>query len=330
VFVETVFPSGTSVFQHFKSICVMSIVNLSAYKFVTIESGADWRAQLAERCQSLGLRGTILLAPEGINLFVAGEPEQIGSFMEYLRTDPLFEGKFADLEFKESVSATQPFGKMLVKLKREIITMKKPAIRPELGRAPSVGAATLKSWLDRGHDDEGRPVVMLDTRNAFEVDVGTFDQALDYRIAKFSEFPGVIEEHRADLAGKTVVSFCTGGIRCEKAAIHMKEVGIDHVYQLEGGILKYFEEVGGAHYHGECFVFDHRTALNAALEPAALTENGGESTAAARAEDDAADSDEAHAAITADGQASFPHPGDARHEAPGTAAPDGHSLHLSR
>ena len=312
----------------------MSIVNLSAYKFVTIESGADWRPQLADQCQSLGLRGTILLAPEGINLFVAGEPEQIGKFMEYLRTDPLFEGKFADLEFKESVSATQPFGKMLVKLKREIITMKKPAIRPELGRAPSVGAATLKSWLDRGHDDEGRPVVMLDTRNAFEVDVGTFDQALDYRIAKFSEFPGVIEENRADLEGKTVVSFCTGGIRCEKAAIHMKEVGIDHVYQLEGGILKYFEEVGGAHYHGECFVFDHRTALNAALEPAAIKENGdgpeaAGSTSSTNAEDEATDTDEAHAAITADGQASFPGPGDGRHEAR-AGSPDDHSSRVPR
>lgn len=313
----------------------MSIVNLSAYKFVTIESGADWRPLIVDRCTALGLRGTILLAPEGINLFVAGEPEQIGTFMEYLRTDPLFEGKFADLEFKESVSATQPFGKMLVKLKREIITMKKPAIRPELGRAPSVGAATLKSWLDRGHDDEGRPVVMLDTRNAFEVDVGTFDQALDYRIAKFSEFPGVIEEHRVDLEGKTVVSFCTGGIRCEKAAIHMKEVGIDHVYQLEGGILKYFEEVGGAHYHGECFVFDHRTALNAALEPAPIAQNGGERASAdtSGAEDDAADTDEAHAAhaaITADGQASFPGPSHGQHasqaEAPGTSTSAAHDL----
>ncbi len=113
---------------------------------------------------------------------------------------------------------------------------------------------------------------MLDTRNAFEVDVGTFDNALDYRITKFSEFPEVIEQNRADLEGKTVVSFCTGGIRCEKAAIHMKEVGIEHVYQLEGGILKYFEEVGGAHYHGDCFVFDYRTALNPKLEPTATAQ----------------------------------------------------------
>jgi UPF0176 protein len=250
----------------------MSIVNLAAYQFATLEATAEWRPLVTERCNALGLRGTILLAPEGINLFVAGTPEAARGFIDYIRNDPLFEGKFASLQFKESVSEKQPFRRMLVKLKREIITMKKPAIRPELGRAPSVDAPTLKAWLDRGHDDEGRPVVMLDTRNAFEVDVGTFDDALDYRITKFSEFPAVIEQNRADLEGKTVVSFCTGGIRCEKAAIHMKEVGIENVYQLEGGILKYFEEVGGAHYHGECFVFDYRTALDPELKPTATAQ----------------------------------------------------------
>lgn len=245
----------------------MSIVNLSAYHFATIEDTAAWRPFVTERCNALGLRGTVLLAPEGINLFVAGTREATDTFIDYIRHDALFEGKFATLQFKESLSDKQPFTRMLVKLKREIITMKKPAIRPELGRAPFVDAPTLKHWLDRGHDDQGRPVVMLDTRNAFEVDVGTFENALDYRISKFSEFPEVIEQNRADLEGKTVVSFCTGGIRCEKAAIHMKEVGIEHVYQLEGGILKYFEEVGGAHYQGDCFVFDYRTALNPQLEP---------------------------------------------------------------
>jgi UPF0176 protein len=250
----------------------MSIVNLAAYQFATLEATAEWRPLVTERCNALGLRGTILLALEGINLFVAGTPEAARGFIDYIRNDPLFEGKFASLQFKESVSEKQPFRRMLVKLKREIITMKKPAIRPELGRAPSVDAPTLKAWLDRGHDDEGRPVVMLDTRNAFEVDVGTFDDALDYRITKFSEFPAVIEQNRADLEGKTVVSFCTGGIRCEKAAIHMKEVGIENVYQLEGGILKYFEEVGGAHYHGECFVFDYRTALDPELKPTATAQ----------------------------------------------------------
>jgi UPF0176 protein len=251
---------------------LMSIVNLSSYHFATIEDTAAWRPFVTERCNALGLKGTILLAPEGINLFVAGTRENTDAFIHYIRHDPLFEGKFVELQFKESLSEKQPFTRMLVKLKREIITMKKPAIRPELGRAPFVDAPTLKHWLDRGHDDQGRPVVMLDTRNAFEVDVGTFDNALDYRITKFSEFPEVIEQNRADLEGKTVVSFCTGGIRCEKAAIHMKEVGIENVYQLEGGILKYFEEVGGAHYHGDCFVFDYRTALNPQLEPSKTTQ----------------------------------------------------------
>ncbi|MCY1359164.1 hypothetical protein D9M68_813480 [compost metagenome] len=157
---------------------------------------------------------------------------------------------------------------MLVRAKKEIITMKMPLIRPEDGRAPSVRPVDLKRWLDQGHDDEGRPVVMLDTRNDFEVAVGTFDDAVEYDIAKFSEFPEAVAAHKAELEGKTVVSFCTGGIRCEKAAIHMQEVGVERVYQLEGGILKYFEEVGGSHYRGDCFVFDYRTALNPNLEPA--------------------------------------------------------------
>jgi UPF0176 protein len=107
----------------------------------------------------------------------------------------------------------------------------------------------------------------VETRNDFEVDVGTFDNTIDYRIKKFSEFPQVIAQHKDELNDKTIVTFCTGGIRCEKAAIHMKNVGFDSVYQLDGGILKYFEEVGGAHYTGDCFVFDYRTALNPDLEP---------------------------------------------------------------
>ena len=123
----------------------------------------------------------------------------------------------------------------------------------------------MKRWLDQGHDDDGRPVVTLDTRNDFEVDQGTFRGALDWRISKFTEFPQALLAHRDELAGKTVVSFCTGGIRCEKAAIFMREAGLPHVWQLEGGILQYFEETGGAHFDGSCFVFDERRALDADL-----------------------------------------------------------------
>jgi UPF0176 protein len=237
-------------------------VNISAYKFVTFNDTVEKRPEFRALCEQLDLKGTILLSPEGINLFLAGLREQIDSFLAWLRAD----ARFTDLQVKESHSDRQPFTKMLVKLKREIITMKHPLIRPEEGRAPAVDAKTLKRWLDQGRDDNGKPVVMVDTRNAFEVDVGSFDNTVDYRIDKFSEFPDVIARHKDDLAGKTVVTFCTGGIRCEKAAIHMQNVGFDSVYQLEGGILKYFEEVGGAHYTGDCFVFDYRTALNPRLE----------------------------------------------------------------
>ena len=239
-----------------------NIVNISAYKFITFNDTAEKRPQFQALCQELGLKGTILLSPEGINMFLAGSREAIDKFMAWLHTDP----RFADIEPKESFSDRQPFTKMLVKLKREIITMKNPLIKPEEGRAPAVDAKTLKRWLDQGHDDDGKPVVMMDTRNAFEADVGTFDNTLDYRIEKFSEFPEVVAKHKDELEGKTVVTFCTGGIRCEKAAIHMQNVGYKDVYQLEGGILKYFEEVGGAHYKGDCFVFDYRTALNPKLE----------------------------------------------------------------
>ena len=236
---------------------MIEVLYIAAYKFVAIDDGHELRERLLHKALEFDLRGTVLVAGEGINLFVAGAPEGIGEFLGMLRADP----RFADLEVKESWSLTQPFRRMLVKFKREIIRMDHPAIQPASGRAPGVEARTLKRWLDQGHDDEGKPVVLLDTRNAFEVDYGTFDNAIDWRITKFTEFPKALEDHLDELKDKRVVSFCTGGIRCEKAAILMHEQGLPDVLQLEGGILKYFEEVGGAHYSGDCFVFDGREAL---------------------------------------------------------------------
>ncbi|MDP2265709.1 MAG: sulfurtransferase, partial [Thiobacillus sp.] len=186
----------------------MSVVNISCYKFVTLTDREALRADLTARCLELNLKGTILLAPEGINVFLAGTREAIDAIVAYLRADP----RFADLAPKESLSAEQPFRKMRVRLKKEIITMKHPLIRPESARAPAVAAATLKKWLDRGTDDEGRPVIMLDTRNDYEVAAGTFENAVDYNIGVFSEFPSQLDKHRDDYVGKTVVSFCTGGI----------------------------------------------------------------------------------------------------------------------
>ena len=248
----------------------LNTLNISAYKFVTLEDAADLRDLrdlLRERAVALQIKGTILLATEGINLFLAGPPDAINRFVSQLKED----ARFADLAPKESWSEAQPFKKMLVKVKGEIIRMNHPAIQPASGRAPAVDAHTVKRWLDAGVDDAGRPVVTLDTRNDFEVDNGTFVGAIDWRLTKFSEFPQAVLDHQASLQGKTVVSFCTGGIRCEKAAIFMRESGLEHVYQLEGGILKYFEEVGGAHYSGGCFVFDERRALSSDLHVSPLT-----------------------------------------------------------
>jgi len=242
---------------------VLSVLNIAAYRFAALDDPAALRESLFALARGCGLLGTILLAEEGINFFLAGEPSGVRAFLASLRADP----RFAGIDAKESWSADLPFRKLIVKVKREIIRMNHPAIQPAQGRAPALDAGTAKRWLEQGHDDEGRPVVALDTRNAFEVDHGTFEGAVDWRLAKFGEFPDALQAHKHELEGKAVVSFCTGGIRCEKAAIYMREAGLQHVWQLDGGILKYFEETGGAHFRGDCFVFDEREALDPKLRP---------------------------------------------------------------
>jgi UPF0176 protein len=237
------------------------ITNIAAYLFVSLDDLPDLRERITARLLTLDLKGTVLLAPEGINVFLAGDGDHIEAFLGWLRTD----ARFAPLQAKYSYSDTVPFRRVRVRIKREIIRMNHPAIRPESGRAPAIDAATLARWLARGQDDTGRALVMLDTRNGFEVDAGTFTHAIDWRLTKFSEFPVAMRAHRAELEGKTVVSFCTGGIRCEKAAIFMADEGLDHVYQLEGGILKYFEETGGPGFEGRCVVFDARESVGTDL-----------------------------------------------------------------
>ena len=240
-----------------------TILNISAYRFVPLDDLPALRTRLHDAAAALGLKGTVLLAEEGINLFLAGAPESVEAWLAQLQTD----ARFANFEAKRSHSGSQPFKRLKVKIKAEIIRMNHPAIRPAAGRAPAVRAQTLARWITQGHDDEGRPLALLDTRNGFEVDAGAFDGAIDWRLSKFSEFPAAIAQHRDALKHHTVVSYCTGGIRCEKAAIVMRELGLDHSYQLEGGILKYFEETGGAApgWHGRCFVFDERVALDTDL-----------------------------------------------------------------
>lgn len=240
------------------------IVNTAAYHFVPLDDAQALTSTLLERAQALELRGTILVAEEGINLFLAGSREGIDSFYAQLKAD----ARFAGMRVKYSLSHMQPFARLKAKLKPEIISFRRDDGQPlDYPRAPSVAPATVQRWLRQGHDDAGKRVVMLDTRNEQEFAHGTFAGALTLPIAKFTELPAALEPHREALADATVVSFCTGGIRCEKAALWMQNDGMHNVLQLEGGILGYFEEVGGEGYEGRCFVFDERVALDAQLQP---------------------------------------------------------------
>ncbi len=244
-----------------------TVLNLSAYRFVALQDLESLQRRLFAAADAAGLKGTVLLAEEGINLFLAGTPAAARHWLCTLRLDP----RFAALEVKESFSDAVPFRHLRVKVKREIIRMNQPQVQPGAGRAPGVDAATLARWLDAGRDDAGRELVLLDTRNAFEVDQGAFDGAFDWRLSKFSDFPAAAAARRDSLAGRTVVTYCTGGIRCEKAALALRAAGVPHALQLDGGILRYLEQVPGApHWHGRCFVFDARESLDGGLAPPTL------------------------------------------------------------
>ncbi len=232
------------------------MTNISAYCFAPLRDLKLLREQLLEFCKSHDLKGTILLAPEGINLFVAGRHLAIEEFVFYLRRLPGLE----HLQPKYSDSDSQPFSRMLVRLKKEIIAFGVEGIDPVNKPSPRIKPRELKRWLD-----EGRPVVLLDTRNDYEVKLGTFKGAVPAGIDKFRDFPEAVGRLPEDMKEAPVVTFCTGGIRCEKAAPYMEMAGFKEIYQLDGGILKYFEEVGSSHYDGECFVFDQRVGLDPAL-----------------------------------------------------------------
>jgi len=235
---------------------VSVFTNIAAYRFARLEGLKELREDLLGFCKTRALKGTILLAPEGINLFVAGAAEDVEALLAKLRSIPGLEG----LAPKYSGSDTQPFSRMLVRLKKEIIAFGVEGIDPSTYTSPRIEARTLKQWLD-----EGKPVILYDTRNDYEVKLGTFRNAVTAGIDHFRNFPEAVAKLPAEMRDAPVVTFCTGGIRCEKAAPFMERAGFREVYQLEGGILKYFEEVGAAHYDGECFVFDQRVGVDPAL-----------------------------------------------------------------
>ncbi|NZA27366.1 sulfurtransferase [Luteimonas sp. SJ-92] len=239
------------------------LTNVAAYRFAPIADPPALAARVRDWAGGEGLRGTVLVAEEGINLFLAGADAAVAAFMCRLRAEPGLDR----LQAKYSYSRAQPFARLKVKRKQEIISFRRAGGAPLARRAPTVDPADLARWIANGADDGGRRLVLLDTRNREEVGYGTFDGALALPIDNFTELPGALGPHRDALADATVVSFCTGGIRCEKAALWMRDAGMDNVLQLEGGILGYFEQVGGFGYRGECFVFDGRVALDPALRP---------------------------------------------------------------
>lgn len=239
-------------------------VTISAYQFLPLQGLPEMRIQVREKCQSLNLCGTVLIAPEGINCFLYGTVEKVRLFKEYLGT----EFQILNLCYKENPIDANPFKRLLVKIKKEIITMGVPEIKPSQKTAPRLSPKELKTWLD-----SGKPVVLLDTRNEYEISVGTFKNAIRLGIDAFRDFPQSVDKLPEEMKQQPIVTFCTGGIRCEKASAFMLNKGFKDVYQLDGGILKYFEECQSSYYEGNCFVFDWRLAVDSNFNPQGRSSN---------------------------------------------------------
>lgn len=236
----------------------MNYVVATFYKFVQLPDFVELKSSLLQFCEEKAIKGTILLAAEGINGTIAGLRPDIDAVFALLRSD----ARLADLEVKESEATNPPFGKMKVKLKREIVTIGLPEVDP----SAQVGTYVKpQEWNQLIDDPE---VILIDTRNEYEVDIGTFQGAINPHIHSFREFPHYIQQHFNPETHPKVAMFCTGGIRCEKATSLLVAQGFKEVYHLQGGILKYLEEIPAekSKWEGECFVFDERVAVKHGLE----------------------------------------------------------------
>ncbi|WP_338442162.1 rhodanese-like domain-containing protein [Synechococcus elongatus IITB4] len=236
----------------------MSLVLINFYRFVALSDCDRWQQRLQNRCAALGLRGTILLAPEGINAGLVGDAEAIGQFLEELQQHP----PFANLNLKTAVVTDWPFARLKVKVKPEIVTLG----HPELNPAERTGI--LVAPQDWNHLLEDPEIVLIDVRNRFEIALGSFPQAVDPQTDRFRDFPTFVQEQLLPQQPAKVAMFCTGGIRCEKASAYLLEQGIETVYQLEGGILNYLEAIAPEdnRWQGDCFVFDERIAVDRQLQ----------------------------------------------------------------
>jgi UPF0176 protein len=231
----------------------MKIANITGYKFTPIEDELHLKETILRRSINLNLKGTVLISSKGLNFSVSGTKNNIDKFIVFIHSD----SRFADVDVKITYNEYQPFRKMLVRIKKEIISMGIEEINPNLFTGQKISPKELNDKLDNNEE-----IVLLDTRNEYEVRLGTFKNALDLNLDSFRDFPEEIEKLREDLNGREIVMFCTGGIRCEKASALMLKNGFQNIKQIEGGIINYFKETGGKHWNGDCFVFDDRVALN--------------------------------------------------------------------
>ena len=232
------------------------VLNIAGYRFVDLNDRDELRDPFMNMCTVLELKGTILLSPNGINFVLAGSEESVSEFIRYLESDKRFSG----IPIKFSRTDYQPFRRMLVKRKNEIISLGKSEIKPSEFTGPYIKPIEFKRLLD-GEED----ILVLDTRNDYETRIGSFEGSIELGISTFRDFPNAIESIPEEYKSKTVVMYCTGGIRCEKASAVMINAGFEDVKQLEGGILGYFDECGGSYWEGDCFVFDQRVAVDSDL-----------------------------------------------------------------
>lgn len=238
---------------------MVDIVITAFYHFKDLPNFEELKEPTLEFCKSCGLKGTILLAKEGVNSTISGSREGIDKLYAYLRD----EIGIKDLVYKESYHETQPFGKMKVSLKKEIVALGVENLDVEGLKGEYIPADKWDDFISR------EDVVLIDTRNKYETRIGTFERALDPRTDNFRQFPQWVEDKLKDVSKEqNIAMFCTGGIRCEKSTAYLKKAGFKNVFHLEGGILKYFEDTEAKKWHGSCFVFDDRVALDKKLHAA--------------------------------------------------------------
>lgn len=234
----------------------MNIANITGYKFTPITDTKLLQEKIINLSEENNLKGTVLISDKGINFSVAGLIENTSKFVKVIKKDK----QFSDIDIKTTFNEYQPFRKMLVRIKKEIISMGVDEINPYEFTGEKIKPFELNKKLDAGED-----VILLDTRNEYEVRLGTFENAIDLNLDSFRDFPTKINGLREQIGDKEIVMFCTGGVRCEKASALMLKSGFKNVKQIDGGVINYFKETGGAHWKGDCFVFDDRVALDKEL-----------------------------------------------------------------